>query len=1057
MVRGENIQKVVAISLGILLIVGITTPAMAINIPFISGLFGHKDKNNDKILAKTSIKAKIEPLAVKPDKWIKTPLIVAKLNSTTTYFRFKDRNGIPYWIKSELIGAKKIKNTAGDGKKLKWTNVIGENIDIEQEVYDNRIKESIILNKARKNPILFKISYSDRLKIVKQNGTIIFKNKHNMTLVEIEKPYGIDANGDKYQFKYELIGKKLLKLIPDENISSVKYPLVIDPSYFIHESTITFATECDRGLARTSDGDLHAVYVREVDGYDRPCYARSTDNGHTWTEEHVFTASTHGYNPSIAVDSENNLHVVWDDDSGLMYAKYNGTAWSEPIELADEIYDIDNPAIAIDANDNIHVVWNDYNGTSEYYQIRYIKYNGSAWGPVINLTSSSRDSIDPSIAIDYNNYIHIVWTEEDSSGIYQIFYRRSTTSGESWDSIEQLTSESDDQSQPAIAVDTNNNLHIVFTSFWLSDAQIRYMKYDGSWSGITNLSEYAAEYTSPTISISLQNVIDVVWYYNGSNIRHNQYTTSWSGDNNLGITGGSPSLIMAVHPIKCNVRPNIPYTGFAFIYTDNTTVRYYEDSNLSWLASNQYDLTVKAMDSETSTYINNFTAELSTGESDSTTDGTITFTCVDGDQWITITVTADGYHVNSKDTYLSSDKTETILLEPISASVTYNLTIRAKDSETGISINNFTAELSTGESNSTVNGSITFTSIGGNQWISVTVTASGYYVGYKDVYLDGDKEVTILLTSTEKEKDYYARPTHLVEFRVQNLFGHPISDINVTAVGIETTMGSWSWLYNLFGYRNETEIENSTMSGITDSNGAITFFMVPTIQYKITFVKDDVINKTIYIYPKDERYTIVLGLGETPTAYENININFSTSEVNATHRFFNVSYQDLSNHTDHLGFYVYTKPLNSTENVTELYNITLTGINTYNFSYLASGWKGKVFYVKCNATYNDSYFEPVEQTKGYMYYLKKRLIDLGFDEEHDWYYNAIAVALLVLIAAMFSGITVKYGAVITPGAALGLWWVGWLSVPHAAIILPSAFVIGVLYYMSESAKEEGMT
>jgi len=132
-------------------------------------------------------------------------------------------------------------------------------------------------------------------------------------------------------------------------------------------------------------------------------------------------------------------------------------------------------------------------------------------------------------------------------------------------------------------------------------------------------------------------------------------------------------------------------------------------------------------------------------------------------------------------------------------------------------------------------------------------------------------------------------------------------------------------------------------------------------------------------------------------------------------------------------------------------------VNAYNFSYLASEWKGKVFYVKCNATYNDSYFEPVEQTKGYMYYLKKRLIDLGFDEAHEWYYNAIAVALLILIAAMFSGITVKYGAVITPGAALGLWWVGWLSVPYAAIILPSAFVIGILYYMSESAKEEGMT
>ncbi|RLJ06581.1 MAG: hypothetical protein DRP18_00340 [Candidatus Aenigmatarchaeota archaeon] len=397
-----------------------------------------------------------------------------------------------------------------------------------------------------------------------------------------------------------------------------------------------------------------------------------------------------------------------------------------------------------------------------------------------------------------------------------------------------------------------------------------------------------------------------------------------------------------------------------------------------------------------------------------------------------------------------------LLMNPI-----YNLTVRVRSADTHATIMEFNAMLNDGDVVQTTTGYINFSVNYGIH--KVEVSADGYYPGISYVYVAEDTEKIIYLSPVEEVVQggpgvYYA--PHTVMFHIQDIFGNPISDVNVTAVGVQTTMGKWNWLRTMLGFTNESasEIQNTTMNGTTDTAGEITFLMVETIKYKINFNKTSQnINETIYIYPKEDRYTIVLGLVKSPTAYENININFSTSEVNSTHRFFNVSYQDLTNHTNHLGFYIYTKPLNSTGNVTELYNETLTGVNAYNFSYLALGWKGKVFYVKCNATYNDSYFEPVEQTKGYMYYLKQRLIDLGFDEEHDWYYNAIAVALLVLIAAMFSGITVKYGAVITPGAALGLWWIGWLSVPGAVVILPTAFVIGVLYYMSESAKEEGMT
>ena len=49
-----------------------------------------------------------------------------------------------------------------------------------------------------------------------------------------------------------------------------------------------------------------------------------------------------------------------------------------------------------------------YSGTA-YHQIRYIKYTTS-WQSIENLTSESYSQLTPSVAIDSANYIHIAWS-----------------------------------------------------------------------------------------------------------------------------------------------------------------------------------------------------------------------------------------------------------------------------------------------------------------------------------------------------------------------------------------------------------------------------------------------------------------------------------------------------------------------------------------------------------------------------------------------------------------------------------------------------------------------
>src|SRR5512137_1364124 len=67
-----------------------------------------------------------------------------------------------------------------------------------------------------------------------------------------------------------------------------------------------------RKLVRTSDGYLHCVYEGS-DGANTQIYcAHSADGGVTWLREPITSDSHNQFNPSIAVDAGDDLHVVWD-------------------------------------------------------------------------------------------------------------------------------------------------------------------------------------------------------------------------------------------------------------------------------------------------------------------------------------------------------------------------------------------------------------------------------------------------------------------------------------------------------------------------------------------------------------------------------------------------------------------------------------------------------------------------------------------------------------------------------------------------------------------------
>ena len=133
-------------------------------------------------------------------------------------------------------------------------------------------------------------------------------------------------------------------------------------------------------LARTSDNVLHCVYTRLDSMHYQIYYSYSIDDGETWNEVALTAESYNQTDPGIATDSNDYLHVVWQgchsgspDHPQIRYIKY-ASIWGEIDNITEDIgWDQRTPAIAIDGNDNLHVVWqkSDYLPPNSYGPIYY--------------------------------------------------------------------------------------------------------------------------------------------------------------------------------------------------------------------------------------------------------------------------------------------------------------------------------------------------------------------------------------------------------------------------------------------------------------------------------------------------------------------------------------------------------------------------------------------------------------------------------------------------------------------------------------------------------------
>ena len=130
----------------------------------------------------------------------------------------------------------------------------------------------------------------------------------------------------------------------------------------------------------------------------------------------LYTAFDEWAFPRIVIDSLDRITIIstFESANTQLYAfRYESGAWSGPVSVdtSSTIEDLGDVTcgIAVDSSDNVHVVWR-----SDVDTLRYNKYTSSTslWGTDTLISTTGAVDGGVSMAVDASNNLHVVWQSD---------------------------------------------------------------------------------------------------------------------------------------------------------------------------------------------------------------------------------------------------------------------------------------------------------------------------------------------------------------------------------------------------------------------------------------------------------------------------------------------------------------------------------------------------------------------------------------------------------------------------------------------------------------------
>ena len=166
-------------------------------------------------------------------------------------------------------------------------------------------------------------------------------------------------------------------------------------------------------------------------------YYKSKPLGGNWTSTEIVSIGhpMDARRPSIAVDNTGTVHIAWwEGDSRVGYIWYAkkllGGNWIEPEWISTQTTKAYRPSLGVETDGTVHIVWDDYpmfgnNFNSDIYYRQ--KSQDGNWSATELFSNSSLPSLFPSLTIGTNGTVHVAWQdfgEHEPGTFLQIFYRK---------------------------------------------------------------------------------------------------------------------------------------------------------------------------------------------------------------------------------------------------------------------------------------------------------------------------------------------------------------------------------------------------------------------------------------------------------------------------------------------------------------------------------------------------------------------------------------------------------------------------------------------------------
>ncbi len=271
-----------------------------------------------------------------------------------------------------------------------------------------------------------------------------------------------------------------------------------DPEETVRTTTRPLSTP---RVAVTPDGTVHLLWVEE--GW----LWHSVRIQDAWGEPRRLFA---GMQPSVTVDGQGNVHMVFVHDFGgryqVYYTRYREPLWALPYEISRTPGLSHNPHIAAAANGLLYVVWED--DTPGFPSI-YHAYNPE--GHWINAPVPGARGWRPSVTCDGKGDIHLVWesTIPNQQGD-DIYHSQLTSSG--WSLPENISdSPNGDSALPKVAGAPDGTVHVVWQEKFGPRSAIGYAsgRY-ASWFKPLAITG-GGYHQDPQIAVSHKGDVHVMW------------------------------------------------------------------------------------------------------------------------------------------------------------------------------------------------------------------------------------------------------------------------------------------------------------------------------------------------------------------------------------------------------------------------------------------------------------------------------------------------------------------------------------------------------------------